>query len=92
MERSNKLLKLLLALLIIAIIGVALFFFAGHANGKSKSNDTEKSSSCGYIKYRDLEKNVSMTGSVSGSDKVTVKGETDGRETLLPEGNRDHAL
>ena len=40
MERSNKLLKLLLALLIIAIIGVALFFFAGHANGKSKSNDT----------------------------------------------------
>ena len=77
MERSNKLLKLLLALLIIAIIGVALCFFAGHANGKSKSNDTEKSSSCGYIKYRDLEKNVSMTGSVSGSDKVTVKGETD---------------
>ncbi len=77
MERSNKLLKLLLALLIVAIIGVALFFFAGHASGRSTVKDVEKSSGCGYVKYRDLEKNVSMTGSVAGSDKVTVKGETD---------------
>ncbi|MCR4638308.1 efflux RND transporter periplasmic adaptor subunit [Ruminococcus sp.] len=77
MERSSKLLKILLAVLIIAIIGIAVFFFAGLADGKTKTQDTEKSSGCEYIKYRDLEKNVSMTGSVAGSDKVTVKGETD---------------
>ena len=29
---------------------------------------------------------------IASQVNITVKGETDGRETLLPERNRDHAL
>ena len=77
MEKSNKKLKVLLALLILAIIGVAVVFFARHAIGGATSMISMKSSDCGYVKYRDLEKYVSMSGTVSGSDKISIRGETD---------------
>ena len=77
MEKSNKKLKITLALLILVIIGTAVVFFARHAIGGATSKISMKSSDCGYVKYRDLVKYVSMSGNVSGSDKVSVRGETD---------------
>ncbi len=77
MERSNKKLKITLALLILVIIGTAVVFFARHAIGGATSMITAKSSDCGYVKYRDLVKYVSMSGNVSGSEKVSIRGESD---------------
>lgn len=77
MEKSNKKLKIFLALLILLIIGTGVVVLARNAIGGATSKISMKSSDCGYVKYRDLVKYVSMSGTVSGSDKISVRGESD---------------
>ena len=77
MEKSNKKLKIFIALLILLIIGTGGVFFFRNAIGGATSMVSVKSSDCGYVKKRDLVKYVSMSGSVSGSDNVSIRGESD---------------